>query len=230
MRWTWLRGSSLSSLPRRSAESHLAGWKGLVGGLDGAKREMTKVKPRTLVTTAALISLVCFVAIASHVAAPGFSGIFGAALGLLMIAIAVADSRAYIIPDRLTLAAFLLGLAATVNEGLANMPENIALALLRGFVLALAFFALRDIYARLRHRQGIGLGDVKLAAAAGAWLEWPLIPAALEIAALAALIAYGARQMLLRRPVQATAKLPFGLFFAPAIWLCWLFSALSLQG
>ncbi len=185
---------------------------------------------RKLVTYAALIALVGGVAIVSLVAAPGLLGLFGAALGLLMIAIAIADARAYLIPDRLTLAAFLLGLAYAAAKGIENMPEAIAIAAMQGFVLALAFFALREIYRRLRHRQGIGLGDVKLAAVAGAWLDWTLIPGAIEIAALSALFAYVASQLVLRRRLQATAKLPFGLFFAPAIWICWLLGALVLQG
>jgi len=60
-------------------------------------------------------------------------------------------------PDRLTLAAFLLGLADAAAKGIENMPEAIAIAAMQGFALALAFFALREIYRRLRHRQGIGL-------------------------------------------------------------------------
>jgi leader peptidase (prepilin peptidase) / N-methyltransferase len=185
--------------------------------------------PQNLFTTAALTLTACGVVIASLVAVPGASGFFGAALGLLMLAIAVADARAYIIPDRLTLAALLLALVQTAVNGFENMPENMALAALRGLVLALGFLALRDIYYRLRQRQGIGLGDVKLAAVAGAWLDWPLIPVAIEIAAVLALIVYIASQLILRRPLRATAKLPFGVFFAPAIWFCWLLGALFLQ-
>jgi leader peptidase (prepilin peptidase)/N-methyltransferase len=185
--------------------------------------------PQNLFTTAALTLPACGVVIASLVAVPGASGFFGAALGLLMLAIAVADARAYIIPDRLSLAALLLALAETAVNGFENMPENMALAALRGLVLALGFLALRDIYYRLRQRQGIGLGDVKLAAVAGVWLDWPLIPAAIEIAAVLALIVYIGSQLVLRRPLRATAKLPFGVFFAPAIWFCWLLGALFLQ-
>jgi leader peptidase (prepilin peptidase)/N-methyltransferase len=185
--------------------------------------------PQNLFTTAALTLTACGVVIASLVAVPGASGFFGAALGLLMLAIAVADARAYIIPDRLTLAALLLALVQTAVNGFENMPENMALAALRGLVLALGFLALRDIYYRLRQRQGIGLGDVKLAAVAGAWLDWPFIPAAIEIAAVLALIVYIGSQLVLRRPLRATAKLPFGVFFAPAIWFCWLLGALFLQ-
>jgi leader peptidase (prepilin peptidase)/N-methyltransferase len=197
--------------------------------IEVAKRAMLNPLPQNLFTTAALTLTACGVVIASLVAVPGASGFFGAALGLLMLAIAVADARAYIIPDRLNLAALLLALAETAVNGFVNMPENMALAALRGLVLALGFLALRDIYYRLRHRHGIGLGDVKLAAVAGAWLDWPLIPVAIEIAAVLALIVYIGSQLVLRRPLRATAKLPFGVFFAPAIWFCWLLGALFLQ-
>ena len=53
--------------------------------------------------------------------------------------------------------------------------------------MAAAFFGLWALYRRLRGREGIGLGDVKLAGVAGVWLDWPTIPVAVEIAALAAL-------------------------------------------
>jgi leader peptidase (prepilin peptidase)/N-methyltransferase len=51
------------------------------------------------------------------------------------------------------------------------------------------------------------------------------IPIAVEIAALAALAVYALRRSMTGRPIRATARLPFGLFFAPAIWLCWLLEA-----
>jgi leader peptidase (prepilin peptidase) / N-methyltransferase len=174
---------------------------------------------------AAIGALGCAVAMASLAAAPSRSGLFGAALGLLMLAIALADARAFVIPDKLTLAAFVFGLVEAACKGFESITENIAGAAMRGAVLAFAFLALREAYWRLRHRQGIGLGDVKLAAVAGVWLDWALIVAAIEIAALAALSTYTARQLIRRRSLSQTAKLPFGLFFAPAIWLCWLINA-----
>jgi leader peptidase (prepilin peptidase) / N-methyltransferase len=230
MSWTSLRQSIQSGFALRPAGTPLAGGDdGLGGGLGVAERGMAK-QAQQLTLYAALAALVCGVVSGSVIAAPGAPGLFGATLGLLMIAIAIADARAYLIPDRLTLAAFLLGLGNAAAVDFANMPENIAIAAARGCVLAFAFFALRDIYRRLRHRQGLGLGDVKLAAVAGVWLDWAVIPAAIEIAALTALFAYMASQLILRHPVEATAKLPFGLFFAPAIWLGWLIGALFLQG
>ena len=65
----------------------------------------------------------------------------------------------------------------------------------------------------------------KIAFVAGAWLEWIMIPVAIEIAALVALIAYVAWRIVAQRPFDAASRLPFGLFFAPAIWLSWLLAA-----
>jgi leader peptidase (prepilin peptidase)/N-methyltransferase len=108
------------------------------------------------------------------------------------------------------------------------MAAAVAMALLRGAVLALSFLALRAAYKRLRGREGLGLGDVKLAGVAGAWLEWMTMPIAIEIAALTALTAYMLRLWLRRRPLRAAGRLPFGLFLAPAIWLSWLLQELLL--
>ena len=161
-------------------------------------------------------------AAASVWAVPGTGGLLGAGLALLMLAIAIVDYRYFLIPNELTAAALALAL---VNAALADTPsmvESVATAALRGAVTMFFFLALRWLYWRLRQREGLGLGDVKLAFVAGAWLDWTMIPVAIEIAALAALAAYGAWPVFDGRPVDTTSRLPFGLFFAPAIWLAWL--------
>ncbi len=171
----------------------------------------------------AAVAMTCLVAAAvSIAAAPGTAGLLGAALALLMLAIAIVDYRHLLIPNELTAAALAL---AIVNAALAAVPsaiESVAAALLRGAVTMLFFWSLRWLYGRLRGREGLGLGDVKLAFVAGAWLEWPMIPVAVEIAALGALAAYGAWRVAGKSPIGPTSRLPFGLFFAPAIWLAWL--------
>jgi leader peptidase (prepilin peptidase) / N-methyltransferase len=164
-------------------------------------------------------------AAASVAAVPGVAGWLGAGLALIMLAIAAVDARYFIIPDALNAAGLALGLVHAVMVGEGSAIESLALAALRAAALALVFLALRLIYARLRGRQGLGLGDVKLAAVAGAWLGWNAIPVAIEIAAVSALAVYAPRHYLLHRPLRATTRLPFGLFFAPAIWLGWLLDA-----
>src|SRR5262245_1988824 len=157
----------------------------------------------------------------SLIAAPGWPGSLGAALALIAIAIAVIDARWFIIPNELTAAGFVLALAyaaATEPQPLWGM----SFAVLRGAVLALLFLGLREGYRRLRGRDGIGLGDVKLAGVAGAWLSWLAMAVAIEIAALAAIAVVAVRHYAAGRPLDAALKFPFGLFLAPSIWLGWL--------
>ena len=163
---------------------------------------------------------------ASVLLLPDARGVAGGGLALLMIAIAVVDARRFIIPDELTIAALALGFVhAALLDTDAIMP-SLATAALRGAVLALAFWGLRIAYGRLRGREGIGLGDVKLAGVAGVWLDWATMPVAVEIAALAALAVYAVRRFRGGRSVRRTIRLPFGLFFAPAIWIGWLLESI----
>ncbi len=166
---------------------------------------------------------------ASMGAAPGLAGVTGGGLALIMLTIAVIDERHLIIPDWLNAAGLALGLAQAVILNGQTRWAALADAGLRAAVLATSFLILRSGYAWLRGRDGIGLGDVKLAAVAGAWLDWAVMPIAIEIAALSALGAYAIRGLARRRAVRANARLPFGLFFAPAIWIGWLLQMTLLQ-
>ncbi|MBO0734356.1 MAG: prepilin peptidase [Methylocapsa sp.] len=179
---------------------------------------------------AVFAALACATVAASLFAAPGREGFFGAVLGLLMLAIAAADARSFIIPDRLSLAALALGLAHAASGTFADPWADAMAAAGRAILLATLFLLLRAAYYRLRRRHGIGLGDIKLAAVAGAWLDFALLTAAVEIAALSALGSYAISRLFLGRPFEAAVKMPFGLFFAPAIWLCWLAGAILFAG
>ena len=180
--------------------------------------------PGTLVRGSALIIILVVVLGVglSFAASPDLRGVFGAALALLMLAIAVSDIRRFIIPNALSASAFVLGL---IFAGLFNNTppaEAVLMCLLRAAAAALPLLALMLLYEWWRGRPGLGLGDVKLAAVAGAWLDWLTIVPVIEAAALAALAAYGIWRYVLRRPIAATTPLPFGLFLAPAIWAGWL--------
>ncbi len=165
----------------------------------------------------------------SLAAAHGVAGWLGASLALVMLAIAVVDRQYFLIPNSLNAAGLALGLVHSVVLEQDDIAAALAGSVLRAAVSALAFFALRLIYARLRGRQGIGLGDVKLAAVAGSWLGWSIMPIAVEIAALSALSDYAVRRYALGRPLRPTSRLPFGLYFAPAIWIGWLLQTTILQ-
>lgn len=162
----------------------------------------------------------------SLVAAPGPDGLYGAFLAALMLATAVSDAERYIIPNGLTAAAMALALLRAATIGPDAGYEGLLWAGVRAASVALPLLALMQGYRRWRGRDGLGLGDVKLAAVAGAWLGWVTIAAVVELAALAALGAYLVTAARRRQPLRGAAFLPFGAFLAPAIWLGWLAEAM----
>jgi leader peptidase (prepilin peptidase) / N-methyltransferase len=164
--------------------------------------------------------------IASLLAAPGPDGLLGAFLSALMLSIALTDSSRYIIPNQLTGAAVALALVRAGAVGADAGWQSLAWTALRGAATAVPFLVLMIGYRRWRGRDGIGLGDVKLAAVAGVWLNFVTIFVVIELAALSALGAYFVSGYLRDRPPRATALLPFGLFLAPAIWIGWLMEAM----
>jgi leader peptidase (prepilin peptidase) / N-methyltransferase len=166
---------------------------------------------------------------ASLVAVPGGRGLLGGGLALVVIAIARIDARELIIPNTLVLAALALGLCNAGLTSPAGVLDGLLFAIVRGAVFACLFFVLQVGYRKLRRREGLGSGDVKLAAAGGAWLDWVMIPVVIEIAAAAALTVYLSSYLAGQRdePLRLTSRLPFGLFLAPAIWLGWLLQSVS---
>ena len=157
----------------------------------------------------------------SLAAVPGF---FGVALAGLCLAIAIVDTRSMIIPDELNGLALVLGLAAAGLNASSEPVAAIADAAVRAATMFALFYLFRALYWRVRGVPGMGLGDVKLAAAAGAWLDWPYLPVVVDIAALSAL-AVALLAILRGRELTLSAKIPFGAFFAPSIGACWLFAS-----
>jgi len=122
----------------------------------------------------------------------------------------------------LTGAAAVLGLLRAGAVGPDADLLAMAWSACRGAATALPLLALMIGYRRWRGRDGLGLGDIKLAAVAGIWLNFVSLFAVIELATLSALGGYLVGGYLRKRPLRATAFLPFGLFLAPAIWIGWL--------
>jgi leader peptidase (prepilin peptidase)/N-methyltransferase len=179
---------------------------------------------------ATLAKIACGAAVAvgalwiSLAVAPGMNGVAGAALAGICLAIAVVDYRQMIVPDELNASALVVGLGAAGLNSSGAPFGSILEAVVRAAAMFAVFFAFRSLYRRLRGVEGMGFGDVKLAAAAGAWLDWPLLPLAVDFAALAALAAVVLASLQGRKP-DLTAKMPFGVYFAPSIWVCWALAA-----
>jgi leader peptidase (prepilin peptidase)/N-methyltransferase len=149
--------------------------------------------------------------------------IFAALVALIAIFIAVVDLEYFVIPDAANVALLVVGLALAVFEAPPGATlVSIGEALARGLVAGGALLLLRFAYLRLAGVEGLGLGDAKLAAAGGLLLDWPTLPIALLIAAVAGLLAIGVRALTARKMPDRAAEIPFGAFLAPAIWLAFL--------
>jgi leader peptidase (prepilin peptidase)/N-methyltransferase len=138
-------------------------------------------------------------------------------LGWSLLALAVIDGREQVLPDVLVLPLIPSGLlvAWAIDPGLLG---HHALGALAGFV---AFAAIARIYRQARGRDGLGLGDAKLLAAAGAWLGWPALPGVVLIAAVSAL-AFALAASLCGGKLAWTSRVAFGPHLALAFWLVWL--------
>lgn len=158
----------------------------------------------------------------------GAGATVGFALALLPIVIWIAwqDLADLTIPDGAVLAMAGLGAAARITDGtLVGEPLGATMtAIAADLVLAGGLLlALREFYYRRRGADGIGFGDVKLGAAGGVLagttgFAWAMFGASL--AGIAVVLASRAGDRQSRKP--PADMLPFGAFFAPALWLAWL--------
>lgn len=165
---------------------------------------------------------VCLIAVASSMAFDATRAVLCCGLGWTMLAIATSDAKRFIIPDVLSLPAIPLGLIATY---LINEPEGASGAVFVHTVAAAAAFAflwlVRRGYHVLRQTHGLGLGDVKLGAVAGAWTGLQGAPNVLLLACLLAIAYVLCLTFVIGRPLTRTSVLPLGVFLAPAIWIIW---------
>ncbi|HEY1962978.1 MAG TPA: prepilin peptidase [Rhizomicrobium sp.] len=139
-------------------------------------------------------------------------------LGWTLLALSIVDLLAFRLPDVLTLPLTGLGLLLSLS-----LPDSHPLAHLIG--AASGFFALYSVallYRSVRRREGLGLGDAKLAAAAGAWLGWQALPFAVLIACAAGFILVGVAAILRGRKAFQE-EIAFGVPLCLAIWLVWLY-------
>jgi leader peptidase (prepilin peptidase)/N-methyltransferase len=152
------------------------------------------------------------------------------ALGWTMLAIAMIDARHFIVPDILSLPAIPAGLLVTwaLDDGTATTSP--VLANLGAAVLgSAALYAIRAIYRRGRGREGLGLGDVKLAAVAGAWTGFTGIVQVLLFASVFAILFILVANSRRLGSLSASTAIAFGAFLAPAIWFVWCAARLGLD-
>lgn len=153
---------------------------------------------------------------------PDLLGVAGAGLGWTLLLIAVLDGEHFWLPDRLTLPLLGAGLLVGAAQGLPTLTAGVIGASAGWGALALVAF----VYRKVRGREGLGGGDPRLLAAAGAWVGWIGLPSVLLWASLAGLSVVGARLATGGR-ISGDDRLPFGVFLALGSWLTWLYGPLG---
>jgi leader peptidase (prepilin peptidase)/N-methyltransferase len=153
-------------------------------------------------------------------AMPSFVIAASALLGAALIALSLIDLRTMRLPDAITLPLIVAGPAVAFTAAGASLVWHIGSAA-AGFLL---LYLVARGYRALRGRDGLGLGDAKLFAAAGAWLGVEGLPAVMLWASGAAL---GAVLLIaiVHRPLSGSSRIPFGPFIAFGFWLVWLYGA-----
>ncbi len=129
----------------------------------------------------------------------------------LLIAMSVIDYDTQLLPDNMTLPLMWLGLLYSVMPDSPVSPSDAITGAAAGYM---SLWTIYQVHHRLTGRQGMGYGDFKLLAAAGAWLGWQLLPIVLLLSAASGLIITLA--LILFRDHDKRKPVPFGPYLAIA--------------
>lgn len=142
-------------------------------------------------------------------------------LGWVLLALIAMDIREFILSDVLTLPLIVAGIAAIAVIDPTQLWLHIVGAI-AGFALMVGVAL---AYRVIRKQDGLGLGDAKLMAAAGAWTGVQGLGTVLLYAVAIGLVL----ALLLRvqgQGLAATTPIPFGAGVAAGLWLVWLYGPL----
>lgn len=140
--------------------------------------------------------------------------------GFLLVALFWTDFDLQLLPDAITLPGTLIGIGAAV---LGPGARHAMFGMLLGAGL---LWLVAEAYFRVRKIEGLGGGDVKLAAMFGAVLGGPLTLLTIFLAAFAGTLV--SVVLMSRGRADGRTALPFGTFLAPAALVAFLWGDLAL--
>ncbi len=143
--------------------------------------------------------------------------------GFLLVALLWIDLDFQLLPDALTFPGTLIALAAVLPRPGGARHALLGIAVGSGLLWLLAW-----AYRRLRRQDGLGGGDIKLAAMFGAVLGWQMTLVTLFLAALAGTVWGGV--LMLRRAGTGQTALPFGTLLCPAAMVVYLWGDELVRG
>jgi leader peptidase (prepilin peptidase)/N-methyltransferase len=149
----------------------------------------------------------------------------------LMVGMVFADLEERILPDEFTLGGLVAGLALSWMIPIADVPTEFFFTIMRvplkgparslaeslfGAALPTGFLWLTgELFQRVRHKEGLGFGDVKMMAMVGAFLG---LTGSLQTLILGSLVGsvVGVAYILLTKKDHKSYELPFGSFLGAA--------------
>jgi leader peptidase (prepilin peptidase)/N-methyltransferase len=155
-------------------------------------------------------------------------------LGWTLITLSIVDVRTFLLPDCLTLPLIAVGIAHSTwlntlpGSDIGGYLAEAAWSLGAGAAGFLFMALVARTFRQIRGIEGLGLGDAKLFAAAGAWLGLLALPSIMLIAAVAALaVSILAHRLVRPAKPLGTTPLPFGPYLAGGIWIVALYGPLT---
>jgi leader peptidase (prepilin peptidase) / N-methyltransferase len=127
--------------------------------------------------------------------------------GCALIVLFAIDLEHHLLPNLITLPGIVVGFALSFVSGPGWVDSLIGILVGAGILYAIA-----EIYYRVRHEEGLGMGDVKMLAMIGAFVGWKLTLVTLMMASFAGSM-IGLAFIVTRRGGMKYA-LPFGTFLA----------------
>ena len=140
-------------------------------------------------------------------------GLRAALFGTILLGIAVADGREYIIPDEFSIGGMVLGLVLAFAGGWLPWPQAMLGAAI-GFTL---LWVVAWAGSRLLGQDAMGGGDIKMLAMIGAFLGWKGVLLSLFLGA-----ALGTVIFLPLKLAGREKLVPFGIFLAIGAAACWV--------
>jgi leader peptidase (prepilin peptidase)/N-methyltransferase len=138
---------------------------------------------------------------------PGVLLVSRLVFGCALIVLFAIDLEHHLLPNVITLPGILVGFAFSLVTEPGWWASLVGIAVGGGSLLAIA-----ESYYRVRHEEGLGLGDVKMLAMIGAFIGWKLTLVTLVMASFAGSL-IGLALIVSRRGTLKYA-LPFGTFLA----------------
>lgn len=143
-----------------------------------------------------------------------------AVLIVQLVVIAVIDMQKLVIPDICNFALGATGILFAVVSGTFDLLSTLLAIVVFGGTFAIV----RLLHSKATSRIGLGMGDVKMAAAAACWLAASDISIFLAVSSLAGL-AYAGGVFLVSGERSLQLKVPFGPFLGMGLLITWFIGA-----